>query len=452
MNINDDKTNKLNILIVDDEINIRKTLSVYLESHGHRVIAVSNSADAISEADRQFFDLAFVDLRLGTSDGLELLPALLAICPWLKIVIITAYASLDSAVQAMKLGASDYIAKPFTPEHVELVTGRVASFRSMEQRIATLKGDLERLHPREVFSSSHQEMQRAIELGRRVALSEAVVLLRGPSGTGKTVLARAIHTWSHRAAKPFGVISCPTLNPELLESELFGHAKGSFTGALRDYTGRVAACEGGTLFLDEIGDLPLSIQPKLLRFLQDHEYERIGDQQTRRADVRVIAATNTDLEKRLREGRFREDLYYRLNVIQIDLPPLADRPDDVELLAREMLQFFGSQNHKILSGFSEDALSALRNYSWPGNIRELRNVIERAAILSVNEIIGMEHLPDSIIPRTPPVQLGSPISLKVMEENHIRRVIASAKSLQEAADILGIDQATLWRKRKEYGI
>lgn len=452
MNINDNKTNKLNILIVDDEINIRKTLSVCLESRGHRVIAVSNATDAVSEADRQFFDLAFVDLRLGTSDGLELLPAILALCPWLKIVIITAYASLDSAVQAMKLGATDYIAKPFTPEHVELVTARVASVRSMEQRIATLKGDLERLHPREVFSSSHPGMQRAIELSKRVAPSEAVVLLMGPSGTGKTVLARAIHTWSHRAAKPFGVISCPTLNTELLESEFFGHAKGSFTGALRDYAGRVAACEGGTLFLDEIGDLPLSIQPKLLRFLQDHEYERIGDQQTRRADVRVIAATNMDLEKRLREGRFREDLYYRLNVIQIDLPPLADRPDDVELLAREMLQFFGAQNHKVLSGFSKDALSALRNYSWPGNIRELRNVIERAAIISTNEIIGMEHLPDSIIPRTPPVQLGSSVSLKVMEENHIRRVIASAKSLQEAADILGIDQATLWRKRKEYGI
>jgi NtrC-family two-component system response regulator AlgB len=452
MKINDDKTNKLNILIVDDEINIRQTLSVCLESRGHRVIAVSNAPDALSEADRQVFDLAFIDLRLGTYDGLELMPTLIALCPWLKIVIITAYASLDSAVQAMRLGATDYIAKPFTPENVDLVTGRVASIRSMEQRIATLKEDLERLHPREVFSSSHPGTQRAIKLARQVAPSEAVVLIKGPSGTGKTVLARAIHAWSSRAAKPFGVISCPTLNLELLESELFGHSKGSFTGALRDYVGRVAASEGGTLFLDEIGDLPLSIQPKLLRFLQDHEYERIGDQQTRRADVRVIAATNTDLEKGLREGRFREDLYYRLNVIQIDLPPLADRPDDVELLAREMLRFFGAQNHKVFAGFSKDALSALRNYSWPGNIRELRNVIERAAILSANTILGVEHLPDSIIPRTPPVQLGSPISLKVIEENHIRRVIASTKSLQEASDILGIDQATLWRKRKEYGI
>jgi len=442
----------LNVLVIDDEINIRKTLSVCLESRGHKVISVSNAKDALSEAGRKVFDLAFVDLRLGTSDGLDLIPDLLSLCPWLKIVVVTAYASVDSAVQAMKLGAVDYIAKPFTPEYVELVANRIASIRSMEQRIAVLKEDLERLHPKTVFNSSHPRMQRAIELARQVARSDAVVLLRGPSGTGKTVLARAIHSWSKRATKPFGIISCPTLNLELLESELFGHMKGSYTGAVRDYAGRIGACESGTLFLDEIGDLPLSIQPKLLRFLQDHEYERLGDQQTRRADVRVITATNTDLEKAVKEGRFREDLYYRLNVIQIDLPPLSERPGDVEFLADNMLKFFGAQNHKVFRGFSEDAMSALRNYSWPGNIRELRNVVERAAILSTGEIVGIENMPDSIILRTPPVQLGSPVSLKVIEENHIRRVIASAKSLQEAADILGIDQATLWRKRKDYGI
>jgi two-component system, NtrC family, response regulator AlgB len=450
--MHDNKTINLSILIVDDEANIRKTLTVCLESRGHRVTAVSNAKDARVEADRQVFDLAFVDLRLGTENGLDLIPTLLGACPWIKIVVITAYASVDTAVEAMRRGATDYIPKPFTPEQVQLVTDRVATVRSMEQRIAILKEDLKRLHPEVSFTSQHPDMQRAVELARQVAASEAVVLLRGPSGTGKTVLARAIHGWSRRADKPLGTTSCPTLSPELLESELFGHVKGAFTGALRDNPGRIAACEGGTLFLDEIGDLPLSLQPKLLRFIQDREYERVGDQRTRTADVRIITATHTNLDQAVKEGRFREDLYYRLNVIQIDLPPLADRPDDVEILAKNMLDFFGAQNHKVFKGFSAEAMNALRRYSWPGNIRELRNAVERAAILCAADMVEIEHLPASIAPHTPPIQMGDHVSLEVIEENHIRRVIASTKSLQEAADILGIDQATLWRKRKQYGI
>ncbi len=442
----------LNVLIVDDEANIRKTLTVCLESRGHRVTAVSNGKDARVESDKQVFNLAFVDLRLGTESGLDLIPPILGTCPWIKIVVITAYASIDTAVEAMRRGATDYIPKPFTPEQVQLVTERVATVRGMEQRIATLKEDMERLHPEVSFTSQHPGMQRAVELARQVAASDAVVLLRGPSGTGKTVLARAIHGWSHRADKPFGTISCPTLSPELLESELFGHVKGAFTGALRDNPGRVAACEGGTLFLDEIGDLPLALQPKLLRFIQDREYERVGDQRTRRADIRIIAATNTDLDKAVQAGRFREDLYYRLNVIQIDLPPLMDRPDDVELLVRNMLEFFGAQNHKVLKGFSDTAMDALRQYAWPGNIRELRNAVERAAILCTSDVVQVEHLPASIAPHTPPLQLGDHVSLKMIEEHHIRRVVASTKTLQEAANILGIDQATLWHKRKQYGI
>ena len=443
----------LNVLIIDDEANIRKMLTVCLESRGHRVTAVSNGKDARAEADRQVFDLAFVDLRLGTENGLDLIPPILGACPWIKIVVITAYASIDTAVEAMRRGATDYIPKPFTPEQVEIVTDRVATVRSMEQRIATLKEDLERLHPDVSFSSRHPGMQRAVELARQVAASEAVVLLRGPSGTGKTVLARAIHGWSRRADKPFGTISCPTLSPDLLESELFGHVKGAFTGALRDNPGRVASCEGGTLFLDEIGDLPLTLQPKLLRFIQDREYESVGDQRTKRADVRIVTATNTDLDKAVQDGRFREDLYYRLNVIQIDLPPLADRPDDVEALAKNMLEFFSAQNHKVLKGYSDTAITALRQYSWPGNIRELRNVVERAAILCTTDTVQVEHLPASVAPRIPPqVQLGDHVSLKTMEEQHIRRVVATTKTLQEAADILGIDQATLWHKRKQYCI
>jgi NtrC-family two-component system response regulator AlgB len=442
----------LNILIVDDEANIRKTLMICLESLGHRAAAVGNPRDALAEAGRRVFDLAFVDLRLGTADGMDLIPELLKACPRLAIVVITAYASIATAVEAVRRGAADYIPKPFTPEQVGLAVQRVAAIRSMEQRITALQEDIQRLHPDINFDSRNPEMRRVIELAQQVAPTEAVVLLRGPSGTGKSALARAIHEWSPRREKPLGVVPCASLSPELLESELFGHVKGAFTGAVRDNPGRVAACEGGSLFLDEIGDLPLPIQPKLLRFLQDREYERVGDAITRKADVRILAATNADIASAVKDGRFREDLFFRFNVFPIEVPALCERPEDVEPLAAGMLAFFGAQNHKLLRGFSDEALQALRSYSWPGNIRELRNVIERAVILCASDTVGIGHLPESLAPRTLAVRLGDPVKLDAIEEAHIRHVLASAKSLQEAADILGIDQATLWRKRKQYGI
>jgi two-component system, NtrC family, response regulator AlgB len=452
MNASSQEHPPLNILIVDDEANIRKTLMICLETLGHRSTAVGSVLDARAEAARQVFDLAFLDLRLGTEDGMDLIPALLQAQPGLSVVVITAYASISTAVEAMRRGAADYLPKPFTPEQVALVVQRAASVRSMEQRIHALQEDLRSLHPAVSFESRHPAMARALDLARQAAPTEAIVLLRGPSGTGKSVLARAIHEWSRRKEKPLGVVACASLSPELLESELFGHVKGAFTGAVRDNPGRVAACEGGSLFLDEIGDLPLPIQPKLLRFLQDRDYERVGDAVPRKADVRILAATNADLAAAVSQGRFREDLFYRLDVFPIDLPSLRERTEDIEILATRMLEFFGAQNHKFLRGFSAEALEALKSYAWPGNLRELRNVIERAAILCPSDLVGSEQLPEVLAPRPSAVRLGDPVGLDAIEEAHIRRVLASAKSLQEAADILGIDQATLWRKRKQFGI
>jgi NtrC-family two-component system response regulator AlgB len=441
----------LNILVVDDEINIRKTLAIGLETDGYSVTAVGNARDALAEAARQSFDLAFVDLRLGADLGTDLIPKLLTQSPWMRIVIITAHGTIDSAVETMKRGAADYLTKPFTPVQVKLVVERIGRIRALEQKVAGLEEIVGQSRGEMSLKSNDSAMQRMLNLARQVAPSDTTVLIRGESGTGKGVLARAIHGWSNRAKKPMATISCPTLSPQLLESELFGHARGSFTGAIRDNPGRIAASEGGTLFLDEVGDLPLPLQPKLLRFLQDREYERVGESQTRRADVRVIAATHVDLEAAVAGGKFREDLLYRIKVIQLDLPALRDRPDDVIAFAERFLAELA--HGKPINGFTSDAIAALRAYRWPGNIRELRNVVERALFLCQGNQIGAEHLPTELAgPKVAPQSVGDSISLDQLEEMHIRRVLTKAKSLDEAAKILDIDVATLWRKRQKYGL
>lgn len=443
----------LNVLVVDDEINIRRTMTVCLEADGHHVVAVSNVADARTEAGGRAFDLAFVDLRLGTESGLGLIAALKAQSPWVKVVVITAYASIDTAVQSMKEGAADYLPKPFTPAQLRHLARRIGEVRELESQLFSLRETLGQNTPEVDIATTHSPaMQRVIHLAQQVARTDATILIRGESGTGKGVLVRAIHAWSHRSSKPLGVVSCPSLTAELLESELFGHVKGAFTGAVRDNPGRIATCEGGTLFLDEIGDLPLPIQPKLLRFVQDREYERLGESLTRHADLRVITATNVDLDKAVREGKFREDLLYRLNVIQLELPALRQRRDDILPLATRLMMFFAEQNHRHIIGFTEEAAEMLRNYAWPGNVRELRNVIERCVILCQTERIGVELLPAGITDSPEHAGPGSLISLEQLEELHIRRILATTRSLEEAAGILGIDAATLWRRRKRYGI
>jgi NtrC-family two-component system response regulator AlgB len=446
----------MRILIVDDEPNIRRTLRIASEAMGHAVEEVSTPAEALARVERQPCDVALVDLRLGRESGLDLLEPLLDRLPRLAVVIITAHASIDSAVDAMRRGAFDYLTKPFAPSQVRAALERVARVRGLEDRLADLEEQVRREVPEADLESGDAGMCRVLNLARRVAASEAPVLIRGENGTGKGVLARAIHAWSRRAAGPFVTVACPSLSAELLESDLFGHARGAFTGAVRDVAGKVVAAEGGTLFLDEIGELPIEMQPKLLRFLQEKKYERVGEAKTRAADVRLVAATNRDLEAAVASGRFREDLLYRLNVVELTLPPLRSRSDILELSAK-FLSFFARQTDRPLTGFTAEAREALARHTWPGNLRELRNAIEHAAILAEGPEVDVASLPERIVsrcvgPGNGSVEVGKPISLARLEAEHIRRVLAATPNLDEAARTLGIDPSTLYRKRKQYGI
>ena len=305
----------LNVLIVDDEKNIRHTLRVCIESLGGKVGEASSSEAAIEVMGRTSFDMAFLDLKLGTQSGLDLIPRLLAENPNLTIVVITAYATIETAVEAMRRGAWDYLPKPFTPAQIRHTLDRVLKQRSLTRRAADLESQLSAETPDVLLASAAPSVRAVMDVLSRAAQSDAAVLFRGENGTGKCVLARALHKQSKRGERPFVLVNCPTLSEELLASELFGHAKGAFTGAVRDQVGRVEAAEGGTVFLDEIGEMPGNLQAKLLRFLQEKQFERIGETRTRQADVRVVAATNRDLDADVRDGKFREDLFYRLNVV-----------------------------------------------------------------------------------------------------------------------------------------
>jgi NtrC-family two-component system response regulator AlgB len=435
------------ILVVDDEPVIRRTLSLCLEGEGYGVKAVASSKEALDQVALQYYEAAFVDLRLGLESGLDLVPALLRANPGIRIVMITAHASIENAVEAMKQGVFDYLPKPFGPVEAALMAKKAVQARYAEGKPPKSPGtqdfDLESKSP---------VLQKALAHARIAAASDATVLIRGETGSGKGVLARAIHAWSPRQNGPFAVVSCPAIPAELLESELFGHVQGAFTGAHREQVGRVAQARGGTLFLDEIGDLPMALQTKMLRFIQDHEYERVGDPVTRKADVRVLAATHVDLKAAVAEGRFREDLYYRLNVIEVFLPALRERREDVPFLAQRMLERFAQEYQKPVTRFSPEAMAFLDTYPWPGNLRELSNAVERAVILCSGDQAGWENLPVELQPKSSEPWIGAPISLETLEETHIRRMVATVKPLEECARILGIDVATLWRKRRKYGI
>jgi two-component system, NtrC family, response regulator AlgB len=300
-------------------------------------------------------------------------------------------------------------------------------------------------------------MRAVMDILQRAAPSSASILILGESGTGKTVIARLVHQRSQLSDRPFVTVSCPSLSKELLESDLFGHVRGAFTGAVKDHWGKVRAAEGGTLFLDEIGDLPMEVQPKLLRLLQEREYERLGENVTRRANLRVIAATNRDLKQRVADGAFREDLFFRLNVITLVMPPLRELQSDLIRLAEHYARHFAAQCGRRLNGLTDDAIACLRAYWWPGNLRELRNAIERAVILTQQDDLGKENLPpelhsQTVDPQAPEPAVGGRVSIEALEESHIRKVLQSVPVLTEAAAVLGIDQATLYRKRKKLGL
>ena len=439
------------VLIVDDEKNIRATLTMCLEAIGCVVTSASTSEAALAAVERRPFDLAFLDLRLGEQDGMALLPRLLAARPGLAIVVITAYATIDTAVEAIKLGAVDYLPKPFTPVQIRHIVDQITARRATLARVADLEALVADELPGIDIATQAPAMRTALELATRAASSDAPILLRGENGTGKSVLARLIHARSGRVGKPYVTVNCPTLSEELLASELFGHAIGAFTGAVRDQAGRVEAAEGGTLLLDEIGEITPVLQAKLLRFLQDKEFERVGETRTRHADVRVVAATNRDLDADVKAGRFREDLLFRLNVIEILVPPLRERVDDILPMARRFLTFFAHAANRAPPALAPAAEQALLAYAWPGNIRELRNAMERAVILFPERTLGREALPERIAAQLSSApRLGGDFTIEQLEREHIERVVARAATLEDAAKILGIDASTLYRKRKKY--
>jgi NtrC-family two-component system response regulator AlgB len=443
----------MNILVIDDDASLRRTVRLSLELLGHRATEARDSTQALELLSRRPFDTVLLDLRLGEELGLDLLPRLLRLAPGLHVVVVTAFATIETAVEAMRRGAFDYLPKPFTPDQLRHVLDRIQHIRRLQTHVDELEEQIRSVVPEADLQTAERRMREALDVAFKTAATDATVLIRGESGTGKGVLARAIHARSHRADAPFVTVHCPSLSAELLESELFGHVQGAFTGAVRDTIGKVAAADGGTLFLDEIGDLPLALQPKLLRLLQDRCYERVGETQTRVGNVRVLAATNRDLDAEIAAGRFREDLFYRLNVIEVTVPPLRQRPADILPLAEHLLRFFARQNGKRFAGFSAAVQQAICSYSWPGNIRELRNAVERAAILANEEFVAQDNLPVQVVrgqraAAVPPESM----TLEQLEAEQIRRVLGSAATIEEAAQKLGIDPSTLYRKRKRYNI
>jgi NtrC-family two-component system response regulator AlgB len=445
----------LDVLIVDDEKNIRATLRVCLEGMGCQVVEAPSADAARKAVEQRRFDLVFLDLKLGEANGLELIPVLHAHCPSADVVMVTAFGTVAHAVEAIRRGARDFLPKPFSPPQIRQIVERVSERRALELEVTDLRSRLDSVAPEVDLATRSPAMQQLLDTVRPAAEHDVSILLRGENGTGKSVLARHLHALSKRNRRPFVVVNCPTLSEELLASELFGHARGAFTGAVKDQPGRVESAEGGTLFLDEIGELPPALQAKLLRFLQDRHFERVGETQTRTADVRILAATNRDLDAEVKAGHFREDLLFRLNTFELTMPPLRQRREDILPFAQRFLAFFAhaAAARREIPELTAEAKRTILVYDWPGNVRELRNAMERASILTHGSQIGPELLPERLVARVEMVALamvGGDFTLEQLEREHVQRVVARAGTMEEAARILGIDTSTLWRKRKRY--
>jgi NtrC-family two-component system response regulator AlgB len=469
------------LLVVDDEQGICNTMEAALTAAGHEVQVADSGEMALSLMRRMSPDILITDLRMDGMSGLDLLGKAREYFPGVTPVIMTAYGTIDTAISAMKGGAYDYLVKPFTPEQLEHLVERIEEFRKLRAENARLRDTVEVLSEPSTITTRNPRMQKVLDMARKVAATDSTILITGESGTGKTLLAKTTHDASQRAKGPFAVVNCATLSENLLESELFGHVRGSFTGAVKDKAGRLQLADSGTVFLDEIGEISPALQTKLLRFLQEREFERVGDTKTIRVDVRIIAATNKDLEREVQEGRFREDLYFRLNVIDLHMPSLRQRPEDIPALAEGLLQRAFAAANRPARPLSEEASRAINSYPWPGNIRELKNALERAAILCSTDQVTLDDLPDRIVEKTaektadrmsspisgaipslsatPLASIGTQadlsaaeVSLEELERRHIESVLNSSETLEEAASILGINLSTLWRKRRRYGL
>jgi len=445
---------KPKILIVDDEPDICKALEFLLNREGYAVTAVNSGEDAIEKLKTEGFDVVITDLKMGKVDGMTVLEKSKETAPDMPVIIMTAFASIESAVEAMKRGAADYIVKPFLNEEIKLTIKKILEQKKIISENIALKQQISQRMACKEFVATSDSMIKILETLEKVIPTKSNIIILGESGTGKGLIAEMIHCNSPRRDKPFISINCSAIPDGLLESELFGYKKGAFTGAVSDKLGLIPLAHQGTLFLDEIGDMPVSLQAKLLKILETGEVYPLGDTKPRIVDVRIISATNMDIENRIKEGRFREDLYWRLNVIEIKIPPLRERKDDIEVLVKHFTDKFSAEHKKNVKGIDKHAMSLLLGYSWPGNVRELRNVIERAVVLAEGEYITPENLPDKLKKAEREIK---PSTLKTYLSDYEKALLiklyeSHSRDKEETARALGIDLATLYRKFKKYGI